>query len=156
MSSLFTKYDRNAQKKLENSAWPRKTTLTGELSMRISQTTNAKGIAQLFGDRFVFSTTTQLLADISMRWKQLDPFVIVDEDEQETEIGFTVRSASNSIDFIASSRRILNKWLRKLEKIMILTEVTEEYKLGKVVGSGSYGNVLKATKYGSDDLYAIK
>jgi serine/threonine protein kinase len=124
--------------------------------MRTKKTTNAKGIGQLFGDRFVFLAGKHVLLDISLRWMQLDPFYIVDEFEQETDVGFTIRSASQMIDFVASSSRVLDKWLKVFEKTMILTDVVEEYKFGKVVGSGSYGNVLKGQKYGTGDFVAIK
>jgi hypothetical protein len=88
---------------------------------------------------------------MSLRWKQLDPFFIEDEDEQESELGFAIRSEGQSIDFVAGSSRLLDKWLKLLEKIMILMDITEEYKFGKLVGSGSFGNVHKANKYGTDD-----
>ncbi len=80
----------------------------------------------------------------------------MDDADQEPEVGFTIRSSSQSIDFLASSSRILDKWLKVLEKTMVLTDITDEYKFGKVIGSGSWGNVYKAQKYGTRDLYAIK
>jgi serine/threonine protein kinase len=39
---------------------------------------------------------------------------------------------------------------------MIITEIAEEYKFGAVVGTGSWGNVYKANKAGTDDFYAVK
>jgi hypothetical protein len=44
MASLFSKYDRKAQRKLEHSEKPRKPTFAGKLKMRISATTKVKGI----------------------------------------------------------------------------------------------------------------
>jgi hypothetical protein len=64
---------------------------------------------------------------MNLSWKQLEPFEDVDEDTGESEIGFTIKSESESIDFFTGSTVVLDKWLKALGKVMIMTGCTEEY-----------------------------
>jgi serine/threonine protein kinase len=95
--------------------------------------------------------------DISLRWKHLSPFQTIEKDEEDSaEVGFTISEEGQTVDFFVSSTQDLEKWLEILEKVMILTDVEEDYEFGAELGSGSWGSVFKAKKYGKEEFCAIK
>jgi serine/threonine protein kinase len=54
-----------------------------------------------------------------------------------------------------SSPTALDEWLAVLEKVMILTDVKDDYRFSTMLGSGSWGSVYKAHSR-SDEAVAIK
>jgi serine/threonine protein kinase len=130
-------------------------TISGKVKMSVNRTTKIKGIGRIFGDQLIFSTNTQHIQSVSLRWKQLDPFEI-DNDEGDNFFGFSVNSEDESIDFFVRSPSVLDRWLRVLERVMILTDVKDEFKFGAVLGRGSYGCVYKAWNMARSEAVAIK
>jgi hypothetical protein len=118
--------------------------------MSVNRSYKSKGLGMLFGDRIIFTSNTQNDVGFSLRWKQLEPF------QEDNYFGFTLRSKDKSIDFFVSSSTLLDDWLLALERVMILTEVTEDYQFGTKLGSGSSGSVYKAWDSRKDEYVAIK
>ncbi len=99
---MFAKYEAKAQKKLENSEIVLKSTISGELKTSVNRSKKTKGLGIIFGDRIIFTTNSQPDRDLSLKWKQLDPF------EEDNQFGFTIRSNRESFDFFVSSSTVLD------------------------------------------------
>jgi serine/threonine protein kinase len=118
--------------------------------MSVNRSRKIKGLGIIFGDRLIFTTNSQSDESFSLKWKQLDPF------EEDIYVGFTLQSEGKSIDFFVSSNTVLDEWLCVLERLMILTDVKDDYQFGTELGSGSSGSVYKAWDLRNNKAVAIK
>jgi hypothetical protein len=73
--------------------------------MYLNTSNEIKGLGILFGDRIIFTSNGQPDLGISLKWKHLYPF------EEYDNVGFTLQSEGESIDFFVSSDTVLDEWL---------------------------------------------
>ncbi len=136
--------------KVESSERNLEPTISGEVKMSVNSAKKIKGLGIIFGDRIIFWSNSQPEQGFSLQWKQLDPF------EEGDHFGFTLRNDWDSIDFFVSSSTVLDNWLCAVARVMILTDVKEDYQFGTKLGIGSSGSVYKACDRRTKEAVAIK
>ena len=72
--------------------------------------------------------------------------------------GFYLEVTDKKYVFIAESKEEASKWYKalKLNALVVLKDITEEYTFGRMIGQGYYGKVRLGISKANCETYAIK
>ena len=87
-------------------------------------------------------------------WKKLEPFT--EENEKEERFGFRLVQGGIYQDFYTITPEILEGWLDKLSRIVILNDLEDDFAILKEIGSGNYAKVYLAQDVHELKEYAVK
>ena len=87
-------------------------------------------------------------------WKKLEPFT--EESDKEERFGFRLVQGAIYQDFYTSTPDMLEVWLEKLSRIVILNDLEDDFAIIKEIGSGNYAKVYLAQDVHELKEYAVK
>jgi hypothetical protein len=96
------------------------------LSYKIGPKEVISGLGRLTGPRFVFYANDEIVRDISVSWKVVEPFI--DEFSEGTEdYGFQIICETGRFEFLTRETDDLDNWIVHFSKVSIQTGVWEDF-----------------------------
>ncbi|CAG9332074.1 unnamed protein product [Blepharisma stoltei] len=99
-------------------------------------------------------STSEIKKATKLRWKIIEPFL--EERKEDNKFGFRICFGNQSQYFYAKSSDDLDKWIDKLSRLAVMTDIENDYKFLKQLGSGAFSIVYLAKDLDNFKQVAIK
>ncbi|CAG9329415.1 unnamed protein product [Blepharisma stoltei] len=157
MNSVFVNADRQMQRNLEFWGQYQEDHMDEIFGNHLYELSKSRVLKKRF-----FSLTEKFLVKnklgrqkmVPIEWKIVDPFI--EENKSEVRYGFRLGHTGNYKDFYVFDINSLEKWIEKLSKVCIMTDIEDDYDFIKPIGKGRSAKIFLAERVGDMKKFAIK